>query len=806
MKIGFGQFVLLWLLSLLLGGAACGANWAAYSDTFDTDKGKDDSCIQSRFWLDRATPPPGPYLFYFFGDNGSRQLGFMGYQNQLAELGYCLTLDSFGVPKAVRGSLTVEVSYPDNMSIAQDPLGQLVYSTSGDGVSWSQPQWLAAGWHQIPIDAPSGTAYVRFSGTHVAIDNLQTSLSTPPTTTSISGGFSSIQAAINAAAPGAVIEIGPGTYPGNIQFRGKAITLRSTSGPQQTIIDAGGSRGFYFHEGEGADTVLSGFTIRNARAPGATGGGIYCEFSSPTITNCIIQNCSAAVGGGIGALGAAPAIIDCAITDCSATYGGAIGLTGVSNATIARSEITGNFATYGAGIYCQDSLALIGDCRISGNGSSATTNGGGAFCTGTLTDATFKNCLLFANSAAVGAGVAFQGGAATVTQCTIANNQAQQAGGLYSTGTDFFMTNSIVWGNGTNPVIVINPALGALTYPITFSDIQGGGHLGEGNLNEDPLFANPAAGDYHLLSRHGRYDPQRGWVYSDWQDSPCIDAGDRGSSAAAEPGPNGERVNMGAYGAGPQASKSVEHTIWHVDTHGGKDAYGRGLSRAQAFKTIAYALAKAQYGDTILVWPGVYREELVFESKAVTVRSAADAAILEAADWTAVSFYYAESSRSTLANFVIRNCRGSAIFCSGASPTLKNLTIVGNQFGIEAYDGADPYIVNCIIWGNADGSLAQCTAYFSNVERDPTANPKAARNISVDPLFVNTATGDYHLQSQYGRYDPQRDEWVNDDPKTSPCIDAGNPQDYYEAEFEPNGDVINMGAYGGTPYASKSSF
>ena len=44
--------------------------------------------------------------------------------------------------------------------------------------------------------------------------------------------------------------------------------------------------------------------------------------------------------------------------------------------------------------------------------------------------------------------------------------------------------------------------------------------------------------------------------------------------------------------------------------------------------------------------------------------------------------------------------------------------------------------------------------------------------------------------------------WVLDE-VTSPCIDGGDPNDDYYNEPEPDGDRINMGAYGGTAYASK---
>jgi hypothetical protein len=60
---------------------------------------------------------------------------------------------------------------------------------------------------------------------------------------------------------------------------------------------------------------------------------------------------------------------------------------------------------------------------------------------------------------------------------------------------------------------------------------------------------------------------------------------------------------------------------------------------------------------------------------------------------------------------------------------------------------------------------------------------------------------DAHLQSRIGR-------WIGGswylDSVDSFCIDAGNPGDDYSLEPEPNGDIINQGAYGNTAEASLS--
>lgn len=93
---------------------------------------------------------------------------------------------------------------------------------------------------------------------------------------------------------------------------------------------------------------------------------------------------------------------------------------------------------------------------------------------------------------------------------------------------------------------------------------------------------------------------------------------------------------------------------------------------------------------------------------------------------------------------------------------------------------------NCVYNNNAGD--------YNNVEHPS--------DINVDPLFADTANGDYHLRSKYGRWNGT--SWINDD-VTSPCIDAGSPSSDYLMEPEENGERINMGAYGNTVEASKTN-
>ncbi|HNS22481.1 MAG TPA: hypothetical protein PKH24_18400 [Sedimentisphaerales bacterium] len=151
------------------------------------------------------------------------------------------------------------------------------------------------------------------------------------------------------------------------------------------------------------------------------------------------------------------------------------------------------------------------------------------------------------------------------------------------------------------------------------------------------------------------------------------------------------------------------------------------------------------------------------------------------------------------------------------------------------------YVLNSIVWGNtayvaADGFAADDVAVESGgilgrmgvkaaysligADSNSVDDDTIAQWLNGDPLFATPGRwdpnelasaplddfwvdGDYHLKSQAGRWDPNSGRWVEDD-VTSPCIDAGDPNSPVGDEPQPNGERINMGAYGGTAEASKS--
>jgi len=137
-------------------------------------------------------------------------------------------------------------------------------------------------------------------------------------------------------------------------------------------------------------------------------------------------------------------------------------------------------------------------------------------------------------------------------------------------------------------------------------------------------------------------------------------------------------------------------------------------------------------------------------------------------------------------NNVFANCANALGFETYGSLDFRNNIFYDNNAIIRTSDSADAQ--NCI---------------FEYNDFFPTWSGMSATDISLEPLFVDPTNHDFHLKSQYGRWNPITESWVTDS-VTSPCIDAGDPTSDYSNEPQPNGGRINMGAYGNTTEASKS--
>jgi hypothetical protein len=111
-----------------------------------------------------------------------------------------------------------------------------------------------------------------------------------------SGDAPNIQAGIDSGAVGDTVLVHPGTYPETIDFQGKDIVVRSSAGPQSTILDATGLGISVVSFGSGASraATLEGLTITHG-----VRGVLVLNSSASLIGNIITENGPAQNGGGV---------------------------------------------------------------------------------------------------------------------------------------------------------------------------------------------------------------------------------------------------------------------------------------------------------------------------------------------------------------------------------------------------------------------------------------------------------------------------------------------------------------------------
>jgi predicted outer membrane repeat protein len=333
----------------------------------------------------------------------------------------------------------------------------------------------------------------------------------------------SIQTAIKNAHDGDVIVIDRGTYQENIDFMGKAITVKSTNPDDPavvagTILDGSNAKSVVtFSNGEGSDSILNGITVQNGKA--ILGGGIYCA-SSPTIINCTMRKNSASFGGGIYCTSSSVAITNCTIRENSAIVSGGI-YCSFSPAAITRCTISKNSGTtLAGGIYCIRSSVDVTNCIVSEN--SVGYGGGGINCTSS--SPSISNTTIHGNSiSTTGGGIYCLSSNPTIINCIISGNSAKSGGGIYDSNSSLTITNCLFGKNS------LKNSMGDIfnSTPGDYCNINDGY---TDNISGDPLFVDPG-GDFHL--QHF---------------SPCIDKGT--SEGAPQTDRDGHPRPVGWYDIG----------------------------------------------------------------------------------------------------------------------------------------------------------------------------------------------------------------------------------------------------------------
>jgi hypothetical protein len=312
-----------------------------------------------------------------------------------------------------------------------------------------------------------------------------------------------IQAAITAAPSGATICVGPGTYVGDLNFGGKAVTVKA-SPPLGAVLQGTGSGPVVtFNTHEAQTSVLDGFQITGGAAP--SGGGILIVNASPVVQNCLVKGNHATHaayprGGGayIGGTFAAPSILCTCFAGNSADYaGGGVASDYFAHPTLETDSFIGNRASFGGGYSAGFSgLANIEDSEFTQN---SAIDGAGLHVLTEFGGTLVRRTLLHGNRASGnGGGIWVPAGFATVLNSVFDGNSAANGGGG-AVGFDGVLTveSSILVNNASSSTATLAASLAPHgttlinNYNLFFGNTGGSGNSVNTTGNVGILTVNP---------------------------------------------------------------------------------------------------------------------------------------------------------------------------------------------------------------------------------------------------------------------------------------------------------------------------
>ncbi len=508
--------------------------------------------------------------------------------------------------------------------------------------------------------------------------------------------------------------------------------------------------------GSGADSnaVLDGFTITAGNADGnfedASGGGMYNQQGSQTVTNCTFSgNSGTALGGGMYNTGfCSPTVTDCTFSGNSAGGGGGMCNTGFSSPTVTDCTFSGNSAGgHGGGMYNHvDSSPTVATCTFIGNSAD---DGGGGMCNFYHSSPTVANCTFIGNSADGGGGgmcnidssptavnCTFSGNATNsdgggmlsilsdsdpdVICCTFSGNSAVRGGGMLISWGKAGIASCILWGNtasseGNELCIEGDPSsIGDVLSTVRcsaiagyFTDIWHPGWPILGNIESDPLFVDADGADDTPGTEDDDLRLSAG--------SPCIDAGYNselpegvvtdidGQSRIMDGDGNGSPiVDMGAYEY-PRAPIEV-WVDYRYSADGDNDGHFWGYD---AFSTIQDGIDAVEYGATVHVAEGEYRENITLKNGVCLIGTKPTFIVMP---W-GVATWLRDGTR------IVADAPGSVVSSKGCDPnTLLEGFAITNGTGKRV--GPEPFTLCGGGMFNVNGSptVANCT--FSNNSAD----------------------------------------------------------------------------------------
>ena len=191
-----------------------------------------------------------------------------------------------------------------------------------------------------------------------------------------------------------------------------------------------------------------------------------------------------------------------------------------------------------------------------------------------------------------------------------------------------------------------------------------------------------------------------------------------------------------------------------------------------------------------------------------------------------------QSTPATLSRLLVTDCGSGIMASAGATVGLRHsmfrrnanaLLVIGGTLDVRnnifeaigsgyVYYFEEPGTLNAdynniraIDGGNVAGGRGRRPDRFLIDWQRSSGFAQDMNSFGYDPQFASSEANDFHLRSEYGRFDPETGVFATNDLITSRLIDLGDPSVPATNEPAPNGGRVNVGLYGDGPEASKSA-